>query len=107
LNQIHLPAAGLLLDVIRAIAVLGDNEPVAATRNEDMIAVDIYRRAEESGEPITLGTVERRLSELLAHEPGCPCGLCTAAASVRPQGVWWIVRAWVGGVNATRRRARR
>jgi hypothetical protein len=25
----------------------------------------------ETGEEITLGTVERRLSELLSHEPGC------------------------------------
>jgi hypothetical protein len=80
--------------------------PTALTRAEDTLAIDIYRRAEESGEEISLGTVERRLSELLAHEPGC-CGPCTAAASVRPQGVWWVVRAWVGRVNATRRRARR
>jgi hypothetical protein len=79
---------------------------VGASRADDTLAIDIYRRAEESGEEVTLGTVERRLSELLAHEPGC-CGLCTAAASVRPQGVWWTLRGWVGGVNATRRRARR
>lgn len=58
---------------------------MGTSRAEDTLAVDIYRRAAESGEEITLGTVERRLSELLAHEPDC-CGLCTAAASVRPQG---------------------
>ena len=39
-----------------------------------------------------------RLSELLAHEPGC-AGLCTAAASVRPQGVWWVVRKRVGSLG--------
>jgi hypothetical protein len=39
---------------------------VAATRHEDMLAIDIYRRAEESGEEITLRVVERPLSELLA-----------------------------------------
>jgi hypothetical protein len=38
---------------------------------EDTLAIDIYRHAEETGEQITLGTVERRLSELLSHEPGC------------------------------------
>jgi hypothetical protein len=88
------------------LAVDATLNTVAATRNEDFLAVEIYRRAEEFGEEITLGTVERRLSELLAHEPGC-CGLCTAAASVRPQGVWWTLRGWVVGVNATRRRAPR
>jgi len=35
------------------------------------LAIDIYRRAEESGDEITLRTMERRLSELLSHEPGC------------------------------------
>jgi hypothetical protein len=46
-------------------------ESVGATRAEDTPAIDIYRRAEESGDEITLGTMERRLSELLSHEPGC------------------------------------
>ena len=46
-------------------------ESVGATRAEDTLAIDIYRRAEESGDEITLRTMERRLSELLSHEPGC------------------------------------
>jgi hypothetical protein len=46
-------------------------ESVGATRAEDTLAIDIYRRAEQSGDEITLGTMERRLSELLSHEPGC------------------------------------
>lgn len=62
---------------------------VPATWNEDRIAIDVYRRAQQTGEPITLGTVERHIDELLSHPPDCPCGLCTAAASVRPWGVWY------------------
>ncbi len=78
---------------------------MAVSRSEDLLAIDIFRRAQASGEPITLGTVERRLAELLAHEPDCPCGLCTAAAKVRAYGVYRVVAAWAGGVAATRRRA--
>jgi hypothetical protein len=73
------------------------NSPTALTRAEDTLAIDIYRRAEESGEEISLGTVERRLSELQSHEPGC-CDLCTAAAGVQPYGVWLVVN----GVAARR-----
>jgi hypothetical protein len=78
---------------------------VAVSRSEDLLAIDIFRRAQASGEPITLGTVERRLAELLSHEPGCACGLCAAAAKVRPWGVWMVVSRWQSGVAATRRRA--
>ena len=46
-------------------------ESVGATRAEDTLAIDIYCRAEESGDEITLGTMQRRLSGLLCHEPGC------------------------------------
>jgi hypothetical protein len=76
-------------------------------RAVDTLAIDIYRRAEESGEEITLGTVERRLGELRGHDTSCSCGLCTAAAKVRASGVWYVVRGWAGGIAASRRRARR
>ena len=77
------------------------------TRNEDELAIDVWRHAEAIGEPVTLGLVERRLDELRAHASGCACGLCTAAAVVRPSGVWYVVRGWAGGIAATRRRSRR
>ncbi len=67
----------------RTISLLRHTDTVAATRNEDRIAIDVYQHAEQTGQPITLGLVEQRLSELLSHEPECPCGLCTAAAAVR------------------------
>jgi hypothetical protein len=37
----------------RPIGVLGDNEPVGASRAEDTLAIDIYRHAEETGQQIT------------------------------------------------------
>ncbi|HWY01153.1 MAG TPA: hypothetical protein VNY55_15105 [Mycobacterium sp.] len=44
-------------------------DTAAATLNEDKIAIHIYQRA--AGQPITLGTVEHHLNELLSHQPDC------------------------------------
>jgi hypothetical protein len=82
-------------------------DSMAISRNEDRLAIDVYRHAEETGQPITLGLVERRLDELRGHPQGCECGLCTAAASVGAGGVWWVVRGWAGGIAGTRRRSAR
>jgi hypothetical protein len=71
----------------------------------DKLALDIYNHAQATGEPITLGMVERRFAELCSHEPGCACGLCAAAATVRPLGVYRIASVWQGSIAATRRRA--
>ncbi len=79
---------------------------MAISRNQDRLALDAFRYAEETGQQITLGMVERRLDELRAHPQGCECGLCTAAASVAAVSVWGLVRGWAGGIAATRRRAR-
>ncbi|MDT5357489.1 MAG: hypothetical protein QOJ56_6021 [Mycobacterium sp.] len=75
--------------------------------NEDRLAIDVYRHAEKTGEAITLGFVERRLAELMSHEPNCPCGLCTVAARVRPPGVYQVASAWAASIANTRRRALR
>ena len=37
----------------------------------ELLAIDVYTRAEKSGVVITLALVERRLTELLAHRSGC------------------------------------
>lgn len=79
---------------------------MSISRNQDRLALDAYRHAEETRQQITLGLVERRLDELRAHEPSCECGLCTAAASVAAVSVWGLARGWAGGIAATRRRAR-
>jgi len=65
----QVPASGLIAPAPSSAWVAGrtlflrDNEPVGATRAEDTLAIEIYRRAEESGERIMPGTVERRLSD--------------------------------------------
>jgi hypothetical protein len=78
---------------------------VAATLNEDKLAIDCYRHAEETGERITLGFVERHLDELRSHDPACGCGLCAAAHAVRASGVYYVAHRWAGGIAATKRRA--
>jgi hypothetical protein len=80
---------------------------VAATRNEEKLAIDVYSRAESSGQPITLGIVERHLDELRGHQPDCPCGLCAAAHAARASGVFYVANRWAAGIAATRRRAAR
>ena len=80
---------------------------VAVTRNEDRLAIHCYTHAQETGQPVTLGLVEQRLTELLSHAPDCPCELCTAAAQVRAYSVYLVASMWAGGIAATRRRATR
>ena len=46
----------------------------------ELVAIDVFQRAEATGQPITLGLVERRLDELRSQEPECACGPCTAAS---------------------------
>ena len=80
----------------------------AAGRTPDALRVslDVFKQADATGERITLGTVERRLAELAGHPPGC-CELCTAAANVTVQQVYWVAANWQGQIAVTRRRARR
>ena len=80
---------------------------MATSINEDRLAIAVFEYAEETGEPVTLGLVKRRLDELRSHQPDCGCGLCAAAHAVRAPGVWWVLKRWSGGIAATRRRAAR
>jgi hypothetical protein len=59
---------------------------MAASVNEDRIAIDVYEHAARRGETLTLGVVERHLAELRGHQRDCLCGLCTAAENVRAYG---------------------
>ena len=68
----------------------------------ELAAIDVFQRAEATGQPITLGLVERRLDELRSHEPECACGLCTAASEMRASRAFYVARGWAGGVAATR-----
>jgi hypothetical protein len=80
---------------------------VGPTRSEDRLAIDVFQHAQATGQPVTLGLVERRLTELASHEPECGCGLCSAARSVKAYSVYRVAAAWAGGIAATRRRASR
>ena len=62
-------------------------------QDAERIALDIFKAANTAGERITLGTVERRLAELLSHPPG-HCPLCAAAAEITVQRVFWIAASF-------------
>src|SRR5882672_5302092 len=73
----------------------------------ELVAIDVYKRAEKTGERITLAVVKRRVAELLGHAPACRCGLLCEAAAKAKVGVghvWRIASAWQGAIGATRRR---
>jgi hypothetical protein len=78
---------------------------VPTSRIQDLLAIDVFRCAEETGQPATLGLVESRLAELAAHEPACKCGLCAPASIVKP--LYWIASRWQNSITATRRRGAR
>jgi hypothetical protein len=78
-----------------------------SSANKDKLAIDVYQHAQATGQPLTLSLVERRLEELLGHEPGCPCGLCTAAAAVGAPSVLYVARRWAGGIAGHQARAAR
>ena len=77
-----------------------------SSERAEIIALDIYQRADRTGERITLGMCERRLTELAAHPDG-HCGLCSAARRVTAVKVFWVASSWQSEVAATRRRAMR
>ena len=79
----------------------------SAKRPAELVAIDIYQRADEAGLPVTLAMVEQRLDELLGHSPACACRLCPAAAKVGVGHVYRIAAAWQGCIAATRRRGMR
>lgn len=75
-----------------------------ASVHEDRIALALFERCQQTGQPVTLGAAESLVSELLGHQ-GCGCGLCGAAAMVKPRGVLMVAQEWARGIAATRRRA--
>ena len=48
----------------------------------ELVAIDVFQRAEATGQPITVGLVERRLDELRSHKPECASGLLMAVMMV-------------------------
>jgi hypothetical protein len=57
--------------------------PCALADAIDLVACDVFERPDRAQAPITPQMVERRLTQLAAHAPGCRCRLHVAAAKVR------------------------
>jgi hypothetical protein len=53
-----------------------------------MLAIDVYKHAEKAGRPVSMAMVARRISELLAHRPGCAANRGEVAAMARAEHVW-------------------
>jgi hypothetical protein len=74
---------------------------------DDLVAVDVFNAAQETGEPLTMALVRRVVDDLLIHPPECGCGRCEAAAIARVADVWNIASCWQRAVAATKTTHRR
>jgi hypothetical protein len=73
----------------------------------ELVAGDVFQRADQAGDVITMTLVARRIAELATHPRRCCCGLCAAARAVRPAHVYRVAAAWQWQIYATRARALR
>ena len=73
----------------------------------ELIAADLFTRAEQTRARLTFGDVERYLAQLASHPPDCTCGRCGLAPRVTAQRVYAIASGWQRQVRATRARAPR
>ena len=60
----------------------------------EIIALDVYQRAEDAGQRITLPMCEQRLAEVRAHRPTCRCGLCGTMAKAKARNVFAVTASW-------------
>jgi len=60
----------------------------------EIIALDVYQRAQAAGQRITLQLCEQRLAELRAHRPTCRCGLCGTMAKAKARNVFAVAASW-------------
>jgi hypothetical protein len=80
---------------------------VLAKQLAEVAACDVFTRADQGGQVITMALVKQRLADLRAHPDDCRCGSCAPARVVKPEGVYRIAAAWQRECNATRARALR
>ena len=73
----------------------------------EVIAADLFKRADQDRYRITFGDVERHLAELASHHRGCECGRCRMVSRVSAQRVYAIASGWQRQVRQTRIRAMR
>ena len=70
--------------------------PSAAVLREqltELVAADVFQRADAAGETVCAGSVRRRPEEFRAHPPGCPAA-APAARRVRDDDVYRVASAW-------------
>ena len=60
----------------------------------EIIALDVYQRAEDAAQRITLELCEQRLAELRAHRPTCRCGRCGTMAKAKAHSVFAVAASW-------------
>jgi len=77
-------------------ALCCDNADVRSPRSSrvEIIALDVYQRAEDAGQRITLPMCAQRLTELRAHRPTCRCGLCGTMAKAKARNVFAVAASW-------------
>jgi hypothetical protein len=81
---------------------------VLAVQLAELVALHVFRQADEDSRFISMEYTTERIDELKAHPPGCRCGRnCSAASVVRPESVWRIASRWQRETNTTRLRALR
>ena len=79
--------------------------PVQVSARDELIALDVFTRAQDAGQRITLAMVEARLAELRSHRPGCRCRHhCRGTAKARADRIFETVRRWHWSTAAQRLR---
>ena len=86
---------------IRSV-ILPRLDPASRKLTDDLVAVDVFNAAQETGAPVTMALVGRVVDDLLTHPPECGCGRCEAAAIARVGDVWNIASGWQRAVAATK-----
>jgi hypothetical protein len=81
---------------------------VHAAEAVTVIAVEIFRQCECSGQPVSMAVINRALRQLRTHRPACKCGLCgKTVAKARADRVYRTASVWQRSVIATLARATR
>jgi hypothetical protein len=53
---------------------------VRAAEAVELVALEVFRQAENSGQLVSMSMINRALDQLGSHRPSCRCGLCGETA---------------------------
>jgi uncharacterized protein GlcG (DUF336 family) len=72
------------------------------------IAAEVVQQCECSGQPVSMGVINRVLEQLQRHGSGCSCGLCgETAEKAKAAAVFRTASVWQRQLLGTRARATR